>query len=279
MSTTHPIDLAVAPFVAVVMTKRKAPAKASSTKKKSSKTRAIATPQRYRVSPTPSPPPIPRINLVDDDDPIFDDPIFDGVAVDNNPSPSPQYTVSYTVKLDEKTVEEDSKVYQLDEGVKSLVWRMWDLQQALAVKKYCDDRRYSYHKHSIQATINCLGGKKDSGTPVTLRGTADWASVEEHVKLWDSIKKKGITVTIRANWGRKAMEDYTTEEEEKEEEEEEKNKPKRQVYLCLSSLLFSSVFTNKYQRTATVKHGEDVDRHAIALDSMGYAPNVIVAQY
>jgi hypothetical protein len=37
-------------------------------------------------------------------------------------------------------------------------------------------------------------------------------------------KEEGITVTVRANWGRKALKDYTTEkdeEEEKEEEEEE----------------------------------------------------------
>jgi len=80
---------------------------------------------------------------------------------------------------------------------------------------------------------------------VTLRGASDWVRVEDHIKLWDSLKKEGITVTIKVNWGRKTIEDCSTEgelsEKEEEEEEEEKNKPKRRVYLCLHSPLFSSV--------------------------------------
>jgi len=68
-------------------------------------------------------------------------------------------------------------------------------------------------------------------------------------------------------------------EEKKKEKKEEKNKPKRQVYLCLHSLLFPSVLTNKYQRTATVKHKENADQCAIALKGMGYEPHVIVNHY
>jgi len=117
----------------------------------------------------------------------------------------------------------------------------------LAVKKYSDAKGYSYHRHNVKATINCLGARKDSETSVTLRGTSDWVRVEDLIKLWDSLKKKGITVTIKVNWGRKAIKDCTTEEEVSEEEEkEEKNKSKRRVYLCLHSPLFSSVPTNKY---------------------------------
>jgi len=45
----------------------------------------------------------------------------DDVAVNKDPSPSPQYTVSHTVYLDEKMMDEDSKVYQLNEEIKSFV--------------------------------------------------------------------------------------------------------------------------------------------------------------
>jgi len=117
----------------------------------------------------------------------------------------------------------------------------------LAVKKYSDAKGYSYHRHNVKATINCLGARKDSETPVTLRGTSNWVKVKDLIKLWDSLKKKEITVTIKANWGRKAIKDCTTEKKVFEEEEKEKkNKSKRQVYLCLHSPLFSSVSTNKY---------------------------------
>jgi len=51
------------------------------------------------------------------------------------------------------------------------------------------------------------------------------------------------------------------------------------VYLCLYSLLFSSVLTNKYQRTATVKHKENTDQCAIALKDMSYEPHIIVNYY
>jgi len=97
------------------MAKRKAPVKSSSTKKKTSKTKKTATPQPIRA---PSIPSIPILDLVDDDDPII---LKDNITVDKDSLPSPQYTVSYTVKLNEKTVEEDSKVYQLNEGMKSFM--------------------------------------------------------------------------------------------------------------------------------------------------------------
>jgi hypothetical protein len=81
--------------------------------------------------------------------------------------------VSYTVKLDEKIVEEDSNVYQIDGGIKSFVWMIWDRQQASAVKKYCDNKGYSYHRHNVKATINCQGSRKDPETLVTLKGASD----------------------------------------------------------------------------------------------------------
>jgi len=110
------LNLAVVPIIAVTMAKRKAPMKASSAKKKASQTKKTANPQPVRA-PQPTPP-IPILDLVDDDDPIFlEDNVT--VAVDKDPSPSPQYTVSHTVYLDEKVVDEDSKVYQLDEGIKN----------------------------------------------------------------------------------------------------------------------------------------------------------------
>jgi len=92
------------------MTKRKAPTKTSSTKKKTFKTRTIAAPQRFRASFTP-------FNH-EDNAPIL---IEDDVAVDKDLLLSPQYTVFYTVKLNEKTVKKNSKVYQIDEGIKSFV--------------------------------------------------------------------------------------------------------------------------------------------------------------
>jgi len=105
------------------MTKRKAPTKTSSTKKKTSERKKSATSQPIRAPPQPiraprSTPPI--IDLVNVDDPIF---LEDDVAVDKNPSLSPRYTVSHAIYLDEKVVEEDSNVYQLDKGIKSFVWR------------------------------------------------------------------------------------------------------------------------------------------------------------
>jgi len=170
------------------MTKRKALTKTSSTKKKTSKTRTIAAPQRFRAQSTPP--------NHEDDAPIL---IDDDVAVDNDPLPSPQYTVSYTVKLDEKIVEEDSNIYQIDGGIKSFVWMIWDRQQASAVKKYCDNKGYSYHRHNVKATINCQGPRKDPETLVTLKGASDWVRVKDLIRLWDSLKKKGITVTVKAN--------------------------------------------------------------------------------
>ncbi len=67
--------------------------------------------------------------------------------------------------------------------------------------------------------------------------------------------------------------------EKKEKKKEKKNKSKCQVYLCLSSSLFSNVFTNKYQRTATVKHKENADQCAEALKDMSYESHVIVTHY
>lgn len=175
--------------------KRKAPVKSSSIKKKISKTNKTATSQPIRAPSTTS---IPILDLVNDDDLAI---LEDNVAIDKDSLPSPQYTVSYTVKLGEKTVEEDSKVYQLDEGIKSFIWEIWDLQQALAVKKFCDNRGYSYHRHSVKAIINYQGPRRDPGTLVILRGASDWTRVKDHIRLWESLKKKGITVTIRVNWG------------------------------------------------------------------------------
>ncbi len=98
------------------MTKRKAPTKASSTKKKTSKTTKTATPQPIRAPPqriraSSTPPPI--LDLTGDAPIQINE---DDVAVNKDSSPSPQYTVSHTVYLNEKVVDEDLKVYQLNDG-------------------------------------------------------------------------------------------------------------------------------------------------------------------
>jgi len=67
--------------------------------------------------------------------------------------------------------------------------------------------------------------------------------------------------------------------EKEEKKKEKKNKFKHQVYFCLSFSLFSSVSTNKYQRTATIKHKENVNQHADALKDMNYILHVIVNHY
>ena len=175
------------------------------------------------------PVPTPACPLDLDDDPI--EVLNLDVAVNKDPVSSIQYTVSHTVYLNGKLVDEDSNVFELNEGGKSFVWRTWDLKQSAAVKKYCDERGYSYHRHWTRAKINCLAAKKDAVITVALRDTNDWQKVKDLVKLWDSNKRKGITVTIRADWGRKAAEDITTASEESAEEEvvEEENKSKRRV--------------------------------------------------
>ncbi len=76
---------------------------------------------------------------------------------------------------------------------------IWDRQQASAVKKYCDNKGYSYHRHNVKATINCQGSRKDPETLVTLKGASDWVRVKDLIRLWDSLKKKKITVTVKAN--------------------------------------------------------------------------------
>ncbi len=76
---------------------------------------------------------------------------------------------------------------------------IWDCQQALIVKKYCDEKGYFYHRHNIKTTISCQGLKKKPETLVTLKSVNDWQSVKNLIKLWDELKRKEITVTIKAN--------------------------------------------------------------------------------
>ncbi len=45
------------------------------------------------------------------------------VAVNKNSSSFLQYTVSHTVYLNEKVMNENSKIYQLNKEIKSFVWR------------------------------------------------------------------------------------------------------------------------------------------------------------
>jgi len=62
---------------------------------------------------------------------------------------------------------------------------------------------------------------------VTLRNASNWTRVKNHIKLWDNLKKKEITVTIKVNWGWKSIADYTTEKKKKKKKEKKKkNKPK-----------------------------------------------------
>ena len=92
------------------MTKQKAPTKTSSTKKKTFKTRTIAAPQHFQASFTP-------FNHENNASILIEN----NVSVDKNSLLSSQYTVFYTVKLNEKTVKKNSKVYQIDEEIKSFV--------------------------------------------------------------------------------------------------------------------------------------------------------------
>ncbi len=153
-----------------------------------------APPQRIWASFTPS----SILNLMGDAPIQINE---DDVAVNKDSSSFSQYTVSHTVYLNEKVVNENSKVYQLNKEIKSFVWRTWDLQQALAVKKYSDAKGYFYYKHNVKTTINCLNARKNSEISVTLRDTSNWVKVKNLIKLWDSLKKKEITVIIKVNWG------------------------------------------------------------------------------
>jgi len=103
------------------MTKRKAPTKASSTKKKTFKTTKTATPQPIQAlsqciqaSFTPS----SILNLMGNAPIQINE---NDVAVNKNSLLSSQYTVFYTVKLNEKTVKKNLKVYQIDKEIKSFV--------------------------------------------------------------------------------------------------------------------------------------------------------------
>ena len=89
--------------------------KSSSTKKKTFKTKKTATSQPIQASSIPS---IPILNLVDNNDPII---LEDNITVDKDSLSSSQYTVFYTVKLNEKTVKKNLKVYQLNEEIKSFM--------------------------------------------------------------------------------------------------------------------------------------------------------------
>ncbi len=60
---------------------------------------------------------------------------------------------------------------------------------------------------------------------MTLKSTSDWVKVKNLIKLWDSLKKKEITVIIKVNWGQKAIKDCITEKKVfKKEEKKKKNK-------------------------------------------------------
>ena len=90
------------------MAKQKASTKTSSIKKKTFRTRIIAAPQCFQASFTSFIPFIPILNLINNDDSIF---LENNVTVDKNSSSSSQYTVFYTVYLNKKTIEKNSKVY------------------------------------------------------------------------------------------------------------------------------------------------------------------------
>jgi len=92
------------------MIKQKASTKTSSIKKKTFKTRTIATSQCFQASFT-------SFNHEDDVSILIEN----NVTVNKNSLLSSQYTVFYTVKLNEKTVKKDSKVYQIDREIKSFV--------------------------------------------------------------------------------------------------------------------------------------------------------------
>jgi hypothetical protein len=121
--------------------------------------------------------------------------------------------------------EEGLKVYQIDREIKSFVWMIWDCQQTLTVKKFCDNKSYFYHRHNIKATINCSNSRKNFKILVTLRNASDWVRVKNHIKLWNSLKKKRITVIIKGqlrskgNWRLHYWEEW----EKKKKEKKKKN--------------------------------------------------------
>ncbi len=112
----------------------------------------------------------------------------------------------------------------------------------MVVKKYCDEKGYFYHRHNIKTTINCQGLKKKPETLVTLKSVNNWQSVKNLIKLWDELKRKEITITIKANWGQKSKWDCITEnkvsekEEKKKKKKKKKNKPKCHRFTMRSML-------------------------------------------
>jgi len=94
------------------------------------------------------------------------------------------------------------------------------------IKKYCNERKYFYYKHWIKIKINYLAAKKNAVITVTLKDTNNWQKVKNLVKLWDSNKKKEITVIIRADWDRKTAENITIVSEKLAEKKVVKKKNK-----------------------------------------------------
>jgi len=92
------------------MIKQKTSIKTSSIKKKTFKTRTIVTSQHFQVLFT-------SFNHKNN---VFIL-IENNVAVNKNSLLFSQYTVFYTVKLSKKTVKKNSKVYQINEEIKSFV--------------------------------------------------------------------------------------------------------------------------------------------------------------
>jgi hypothetical protein len=111
LSTTHhpQFDVAVVPVITVVMTKQRPLQRLLLQRRRHSKTRTFAAPQCFK--------PHSHLNHEDNASILIED----DVAVDKDPLLSSQYTVFYTVKLNEKTVKKDSKVYQIDKEIKSFV--------------------------------------------------------------------------------------------------------------------------------------------------------------
>jgi len=62
--------------------------------------------------------------------------------------------VSHTVYLDEKVMDEDSKVYQLNKGIKSFVWRELDIPVNLG--RRLKEALHPYQKERRQAGV--MGG-------------------------------------------------------------------------------------------------------------------------
>jgi hypothetical protein len=103
--------------------------------------------------------------------------------------------------------------------------------------------------------------------------------VKNHIKLWDSLKKKEITVIIKVNWGWRTIKDYTTEKNERRRKKRRKriNLSIKYISVFISHCFLVFLLTNiKEQLQWSIKRMQIDVR---SFKDMSYKSHVIVTHY